>query len=176
MKIIINILLYLSIVTYANCKALDIKTFQANFKQTIVNNTGKKINYTGNLSIKQPYKMVWNYTVPIKKYVHINKYNVVIVEPELEQAIFSNLNKEVNILNILSNVKKIKQNYYQTIIDEISYNLTIKNGLLTKIDYKDKLDNKVDIVFTNIKQNKPIDNDVFRYHIPTEYDIIRNDN
>jgi outer membrane lipoprotein carrier protein len=168
------IILLICLISSIFASPLKIDTFEANFTQTIINTSGKTIQYDGYIAIQEPFKMLWKYETPIKKDVHISQFLVVIVEPELEQAIFSSLNQEVNILNLLSNVTKISKTKYQTKIHDIVYTLTIEKNILKKINYTDNIENKITINFTNIKQNQPLDKNIFKFHIPREYDIIRN--
>jgi len=159
----------------ATASNLIITTYQADFEQTIVNNSKKVIHYEGNILIKEPSKMLWSYTTPIEKYVYIDKKRVVIVEPDLEQAIFSRLDKEINILKLLKKAKKISNFKYEAIVQDVSYHIFITNGKLSKIKYKDVIENDITIKFTNINQNKSIDDKLFKYNIPYEYDVIRQD-
>ena len=117
--------------------------------------------------------IVWKYSDPIEKYVYITNTEVTIIEPELEQAIVTKLQKEINILKLLKNAEKITNNTYRSEAYNNIYILSIKNNQLTQIKYKDEIDNKITIKFDNIKQNEDIANAIFKYHIPFEYDVIR---
>jgi outer membrane lipoprotein carrier protein len=159
MKVLISIFLFLNILLANN----NIRTYQASFIQVITNPSGKKINYTGTVYIKQPNKMVWRYKIPIKKYVYMNNTDIIIDEPELEQAIFTTLNDEINLIELLNNPKNIDK----------KYKLIFNEKILTKIQYQDNLDNNVIILFTNIKINKKILDNIFHFNAPNNYDIIK---
>ena len=151
----------------------DMKTFEAKFTQTIINSSNKKIEYTGKIFIKEPSKIVWKYESPIIKNVYISKNFAIIDEPELEQAIFTSLKKEINIVKLLKNAKEIKTNVYLTTMYDTDYTITLENKRIKSIKYKDELENSINILFTNILQNHEIDESNFKFKPPAGYDIIR---
>ena len=160
MKLLIFIFLFTNFIF---AKSDFISTYTASFSQIITNPNGQNITYNGDLYIKKPNKMLWKYTQPIKKYVYMNNKNIIIDEPELEQAIFTQITDEINIIKLLNNPENIDK----------KYNLTFKNNLLVKITYQDELENIVNINFTNIKQNININDKLFIFNAPQDYDIIR---
>jgi len=151
----------------------DLKTFEADFTQVIVNNANKEIKYSGKIYIKEPSQIVWKYKTPIIKNVYINKDFAIIDEPELEQAIFTSLKKEIHIVKLLENARKTGENTYATSMYDIDFNLLIKEGKINSINYKDEIDNDITILFDNIQQNHELDDKHFKFQPPFEYDIIR---
>jgi len=151
----------------------DVKTFEASFTQTIINPSGNEVKYTGLLHIQEPDKIKWQYKDPIEKLVYVKKNSVTIIEPELEQAIITKIDQEINILNLLKNAKKTSDNNYLSLFNNVEYSLTIENKKLTKIAYKDEIENNVIITFTNVQQNHSIAKDIFLFTIPFEFDIIK---
>lgn len=170
-----KLLFFIFVVTISlnSVELKDINTYKANFLQTITKNDDTKITYEGLLFIKKPAHILWQYKKPIVKNVFINDYMVVVDEPELEQAIFSQLREDLNFIDILEKAKKISENKFLALIDNKEYNLIIENGILKKIDYIDEVENKVEILFNDIDINTDIDNSLFRFEIPSDYDIIR---
>lgn len=160
MKLLIIIFLFINI---AFAKNQFISAYSASFKQIITNPNGQNVVYDGDLFIKQPNKMLWKYELPVKKYVYMNGINIIIDEPELEQAIFSQMTDEINIIKLINNPTKVDK----------KYKLTFKNKVLTKITYQDDLENEVTIFFTNIKINSQINDKIFKFNAPNDYDIIR---
>jgi len=152
---------------------VKIKSFEASFTQTITNPSGNKVFYNGLLHIKEPNRIKWEYTTPIEKFVYIKKHTVTILEPELEQAIITKLENEINILSLLNNAKKISQTKYISNFNNINYTLTMNNNKLQDISYKDEIENDVIITFTNVQQNHKIDSKIFKFFIPLEFDIIK---
>ena len=151
----------------------DLKTFEAKFTQIIINNANKKIEYSGKIYIKEPSQIVWKYETPIIKNVYISKDFAIIDEPELEQAIFTTLKKEINIVKLLKSAKKIGSNIYVTSANDIKFELLIENRRIKSIKYEDEIENKITIIFTNIIQNETIDEKHFVFQAPDYYDIIR---
>ncbi|NQY93652.1 MAG: outer-membrane lipoprotein carrier protein LolA [Campylobacteraceae bacterium] len=151
----------------------DLKTFEAKFTQIIINNANKKIEYSGKIYIKEPSQIVWKYETPIIKNVYISKDFAIIDEPELEQAIFTTLKKEINIVKLLKSAKKIGSNIYVTSANDIDFELLIENRRIKSIKYEDEIENKITIIFTNIIQNETIDEKHFVFQAPDYYDIIR---
>ena len=168
----IIIFLFFSITLFAN-EFTDIKTFEASFIQTITNPSGSKVLYKGSLHIQNPSKIKWQYKNPIQKSVYIKKHTVTIIEPELEQAIITKIDKEINIFTLLKNAQKITNEEYLSNFNNVNYTLTIKNGKLFKIAYKDEIENDVLLTFQNIQQNHKIDEKIFKFYIPLDFDIIK---
>ncbi len=171
MKMFIFILFFTTTIFANDLK--NINTFEASFKQSIINSSNKEILYTGKIYIKKPLKIFWKYNDPIEKLVYITNNIVTIIEPELEQAITSKLDNEFNILGLLNNSTKISPTQYLSTFQNTQYKLTIVDNTLQDISYKDSIDNTILISFSNINQNKPIKDTVFKFQIPQEYDIIR---
>jgi len=142
---------------------LDIQTYQANFIQLVTNPSNTTVSYEGKIYIKQPSKMLWQYKTPIIKYVYMDKKKIIIDEPELEQAIFTKLTDEINLINFLNN---------PSLVDK-KYKLTFKDKILTKIQYSDEMENNIIINFTNIKIDKNIPDQLFQFIAPLDYDIIK---
>jgi outer membrane lipoprotein carrier protein len=170
MKVLI-ISLFLSYSLFGNI--LDFKTISTTFKQSVKNKSGSEAIYKGELKIKGNDKILWSYKTPIKKNVYINKNNVIIDEPDLEQAITSSLNDELNMVKIINNSKKVSQNTYENTLEDTKYTIIIENNVLKSVSYKDELDNKVIILFTNFQKDVAISDTLFQFTIPKHYDVIK---
>jgi outer membrane lipoprotein carrier protein len=151
----------------------NLKSFESDFKQTIINDQNSRIVYTGKLyAKKENNQALWIYTSPIDKKIYYSSGKVVIIEPELEQAIFAKLDKIPNILTLLKKAKKIGKDTYVTTFNNTRYVITLSNNTLSKITYTDELHNKITIVFKNQKSNTAIPDKRFAYQIPADYDIL----
>jgi outer membrane lipoprotein carrier protein len=170
MKVLI-ISFFLANVLFGNI--LDFKTLHTSFKQIVKNRSGNEIVYQGELKIKGNDKILWSYKIPIVKNVYINKNQVIIDEPELEQAITSTLNDELNIVKIINNSKKVSQNIYENTLEDTKYSIMIENNILKSISYKDELDNKIVILFTNFQRDVTLSDNIFLFTIPKNYDVIK---
>ena len=171
--IIASTLFCISSIASNDIRNLD--SFKANFAQTITSNSENKIEYKGEVFIKKSGKILWKYKTPVEKNVYINDNFAVVDEPELEQAIFTELESEINIIKLLNSSKKIDNNSYKANIEDVDYIIKISpsDDKIQFINYKDKLENKVEIKFSNVIQNGEITDDIFKFVIPDHYDIIR---
>ena len=168
MKIII-LLINMYIISFANI--FDIKNLKANFTQTIKNNSNSVISYKGNI-IFNTNNILWHYNEP-EKNVYISKTEIIIDEPELEQAIISKIDEELNLLNILKESKKIDDTTYENTLNNIKYTIKIHKNKLQAIFYKDELDNNISIIFSEVQTNTKINKNIFVFNTPAHYDIIR---
>ncbi|WP_321471167.1 LolA-like outer membrane lipoprotein chaperone [Halarcobacter sp.] len=149
-----------------------IKTFKADFVQTITNESGKEITYKGKIFVKNSGKVLWEYSDPIKKDVYIIGQSVIIDEPELEQAIFTSLEKNIDILQLIKDAKKLRENLYEARLYDNIYYIEIIDNSVKQIYFKDELSNKVLIEFKNNQENIDIDDSIFLFNAPEGYDII----
>ncbi len=150
----------------------NVLTFSADFKQTISSENEKKAVYEGSVIAKRPKLIKWTYKKPVKKYLYIIANEVIMVEPELEQAMFKTINDDINFLQILKKAKKISKEKYEAFYQNKKYTVLLKNDNIYKIIYKDSLDNDVVIEFFNQKINYKINNKEFKVNIPKDYDVI----
>lgn len=151
----------------------NLKTFQANFIQTITSSSQNIIKYEGEVFIKNSGKILWKYKSPIIKNVYIDNRAAIVDEPDLEQAIFTQLESEINIIDLINSSKKITNNKYTSEIDGILYTILTQDNKIEKIIYKDTLDNSVEIVFFDSTINQNIDDSLFIFKLPSNYDLIR---
>lgn len=171
MKILLFIsLFFLSL--WANI--FDFKTLSSDFTQTITNEENSTITYTGNFYATSKQMAIWVYKTPISKKVYFVKNQVVIIEPELEQAIITTLKQSPNFTTIIKRAKKISKNRYLTKYEDTNYYIYLKNGEISSIKYRDKLENKVVIKLNNLEKNIILDDALFKVNIPKGYDIISN--
>ncbi len=135
---------------FASINLEDLKTFKADFTQIVMNESKKSIEYKGKVFIRSDSKVLWKYKTPIIKNVYIIDETVIVDEPELEQAIYTTLEKEINILKLLKDAKKIDANLYKTKLYEVDYFITLENDKIKSLSYKDELANRISIVFFQI--------------------------
>lgn len=167
-------ILSIFLATFLNANILkDIKSFEAKFEQKIINPSQKVIVYEGEILIKEPYYILWKYATPVIKNVYIINNFAIIDEPELEQAILSRLQNEIDILELIKSAKEISKNKYKANIYDTDYLLFVENEKISKIEFKDNLENQVIITFKDVNQNIEIDEEVFKFLPPEHYDVIR---
>ena len=164
---------FLSISCIASNDIRNLDSFKASFTQVITSNSQNKIEYKGEVFIKKNGKILWKYKTPVVKNVYINGDFAIVDEPELEQAIYTQLESEINIIELLNNSKKVDSNNYATSIDDVDYLIKTSSEKIEEIKYKDKLENNVDIKFSNVIQNGEISDLIFKFEPPKDYDIVK---
>ena len=167
------ILLYCLVLTemFANVK-IELKSFKANFVQKVVNEHNKSIDYKGYVYVNKNGNVLWKYTNPTAKNIYIKKDQMIIVEPALEQVIYTVLSDELNIQYLLEKAKQIDKNTFNASIYDTTYTILFKNDNLFKISYTDFIANKIIIQFNDIIHNPVFEKNFFFYVPNEEYDII----
>ena len=150
----------------------DFNTISSEFKQTIVNEENSKIVYSGNFYATTEAKALWVYKSPIDKKIYFSQNQVVIVEPELEQVIITNLQNVPNLTEILKSAKSVDTNTYETTYEDIKYVIHVKGDNIESISYSDKLENRVTIELFNQTINSFLDDSLFKATIPKDFDVV----
>ena len=171
-KLIFTLFIFSSF-SFSSNDIQNLKSFQSKFTQTITSSSSDIITYQGEVFIKNSGQILWKYKTPVVKNVYIENNMAIVDEPELEQAIFTTLENEINILKLLKEAKKIDNNNYVSTIDGTKYQISMSSNKIKKITYKDTLDNSVEIIFSNSIQDEPIDDNIFVFVAPSNYDLIR---
>lgn len=148
---------------------INIDNFSADFNQDIYNNN-QKISYQGKIYIKDNLSL-WQYLNEENKRIYINENEVVVIDDDLEQVIIQK--EQIDIKKILQIAQKVDQNNYIAQYQNTNFYLYFENNLLKTITYNDELENKVIITFTKQSNNLKIDDNIFKYKIPSNYDLIR---
>jgi len=149
------------------------KTIQSDFTQKVTNDQNKTIVYQGSFYATNDKKALWIYEKPVSKKIYFNNTRVLIIEPELEQVIITTLENTPNIAQLLQEAKEVSPNKYITKYQETIYTILTQKESIEKVVYRDKLDNAVEILFSNQSTNLFLDDELFRAEIPKGYDIVR---
>jgi outer membrane lipoprotein carrier protein len=152
--------------------AENLNTFSAHFVQTVQDEKKKVIKYSGEIKAKRPNMAMWNYTAPVKKEIYIKDQDLVVIEPEIEQAILKKVGNTIAFFEMLKNAKKIDNDTYKTKYEKLNITIHLKNNKITSITYLDELENHVSIVFTNQMENQKIEDSLFKAKIPADYDVV----
>ena len=164
------LMLFLTSLLFA--KIENFKTIQSEFTQKVTNDQNKTIVYDGTFYATQDKKALWVYEKPVAKKIYFTGTKVLIIEPELEQVIITTLENTPNITLLLQEAKEISPNKYIAKFMETTYTINATKHSIDKVTYKDKLDNLVEIVFSNQSTNLFLDDELFRATIPKGYDIV----
>ena len=169
MKLFTTFLLTCSVILAG---VFDFETISSDFKQTITNEENSSIVYEGSFYASTQAKALWIYKSPIDKKIYFNKNRVVIIEPELEQVIITNLQSAPNLTEILKSSKKVDNKTYEAVYNDIKYTIQVDNKLLDTISYSDKLGNIVEIKLYNQSINTFLDDALFQAVIPKDFDVV----
>lgn len=150
----------------------DIKSIKAKFIQTTYQND-EKIFYSGVLFASNPNLAKWIYETPIKKEIYLNKQNVIIFEPLLEQATFSKISQQMDFFSIIKSAKLGDDGNYYTKIGNTEYKLVLKNNKPYQIIYRDELQNLIEISLHEVQLNTSIDPKIYVFTPNSNIDIIR---
>lgn len=152
---------------------LEFSTLESDFTQ-VVTSKDKSIIYSGHFIADSNFSAFWEYKTPNLKLVYFSKSNITILEPDLEQAVISNLSDAPDISALLAKAKQVDKNAFEASFDDIKYLIFTRNSLPAQISYTDKLGNAVKINLTNTRKNKAINKKLLEPKIPKNYDIVTN--
>ena len=170
-KFLVLIMLFISNV-FASSQLENLKSFEADFIQSVTNEADKTIEYKGKVFIKNSSKVLWKYKTPIIKNVYVLNDIAIVDEPELEQAIYTTLENSIDIVKLLKDAKKVEENKYEAELYSTKYIILLENDKIKSLSYSDQLENNILITFLNSKQNINISDVVFNFIPPEYYDIV----
>jgi len=150
------------------------KNFTANFTQIVTNPQKKVIKYDGKIQFLAPSRLKWIYKNPTQKEVCIDHHQMVLVDHDLEQVSYLVIDKEFNFIQILKDAKLHHEKVYVSKYKEQSYTIKVDSKKqIESIAYFDNLDNKVQIVFKQVKYDKSsLRIQSMQCKIPKEFDIL----
>jgi outer membrane lipoprotein carrier protein len=187
MKLLISLL---TLSTLLSAEIMLPQNFKTDFHQTITNDKGKVIKYEGSVLFKNLEHLYansmgeesvysrslfkWLYTSPTEKEVCTDGTSLIVVDHDLEQVSSYMIEDGINLEEILKIAKKISATDYQATYKDIEYLISL-NGQseLKQIVYVDNLDNRVKIIFNNMKYNTSISENSLECNAPDMYDIIK---
>lgn len=172
LRLLLSVLL-LNSVLFANIELP--KNFKADFTQTITNTKKKVITYQGNVRFSDKRLFKWSYIEPTKKEVCSNGLELLVVDHDLEQVSAYRIAKGINIAKILEKAKHHSENIYVAEYQNKKYTIQLdKSQKLQSMAYFDDLDNKVQIVFHDMKYGKgKLPSTSMKCNYPHDYDMIR---
>jgi len=149
--------------------------FKADFTQMITNTKNKVINYNGEVRFSDTKLFKWSYQEPTKKEVCTDESELLVVDHDLEQVSAYYIGKGLDITKVLSKAKLYTKNIYLAEFEGKQYTIQLDSTeKLHSIAYFDTLDNKVQIVFKNIKYGSGnLSAQEMKCNYPVDYDVIR---
>ncbi|HSR74131.1 MAG TPA: LolA-like outer membrane lipoprotein chaperone [Sulfurovum sp.] len=150
---VLPLLLLVSSLLSANIELPE--NFKADFIQKITNTKQKEITYSGEVRFSNGTFFKWSYKEPTKKEVCTDGLEILVVDHDLEQVSAYLISNGINISKILQNAKLYRENIYVAEYDNKQYTIQVdKQQKLHSIAYYDDLDNKVQIIFKDMKYGK----------------------
>lgn len=167
------LLFTLSTVLFSNLALPE--NFQADFEQRITNTKNRVITYEGNVLFSDKKFFKWSYVSPTKKEVCTDGSELLVVDHDLEQVSFYYITKGLDISKIVEQSKEHRKDIYVAQYEGKTYTLQLDSKQrLHSMAYYDELDNKVQIIFKNIKYGKgKLAREKMQCNYPYEYDKIR---
>jgi outer membrane lipoprotein carrier protein len=175
LKILSFFVLFFSVL----CAQDSIKSISSDFTQIITSTEGDSLKYEGNLQALNDGNenfALWIYKNPIEKKIYFTNNRVVMIEPDLEQAIITSIEEIPDMSSILNqalNANKLTNKDVNVTVLGTTYDISFKNGIPAKISYTDKLDNRIDILLKNTNLNINIYKLTFQVEIPKNFDIVQ---
>ncbi|MDX1295290.1 MAG: LolA-like outer membrane lipoprotein chaperone [Sulfurimonadaceae bacterium] len=151
----------------------NLESFEAEFEQHIIDENDERVVYKGKVTAQKPDRAYWSYTEPVEKEIFIVRQEVVIIEPDMEQAIVRTLQEDIDFFTILSHAKKIDENRYEANYGSQLFEISLNAGIIESISYRDHFDNRIELRFSSQRQNHPVPRETFLPNIPATFDIVR---
>lgn len=125
-------------------------TMQADFKQTVTNEHGQKLQYTGSIYVDAPYDSKWSYDMPTQKDICISQESIIVVEHDLEQATYYKNSNHIDFNTLYKKAEPVSKNSYVTTFNDTKYHLQTKDGKIYSLEFTDALDNHSKISFSSV--------------------------
>lgn len=150
------------------------ENFQADFIQKITNPKQKVITYSGKVRFSNETLFKWSYKEPTKKEVCTDGIELLVVDHDLEQVSAYRISNGINIAKILEKAEPYSKNIYVAVYDNKKYTIQVdRQQKLHSIAYYDDLDNKVQIIFKQMKYGKgDLPAQSMKCNYPVAYDRI----
>jgi outer membrane lipoprotein carrier protein len=173
-------------------KLLAIKSFQADFAQTVLDYEGVVLQQaTGKISLQQPNKLYWQLFEPNESILLADGDSLWNIDPFLEQVVVYTQGTAIedNPLILLTDPQSDKWQEYQVsqgvealagqfIITPIQaggtitrLNLRFENGQLMAIQTEDGQQQTSTLIFSDMQQNQALPNKQFVFSMPDGYEL-----
>jgi outer membrane lipoprotein carrier protein len=169
-------------------KLVKLVTYQANFRQTVVDIENTLLQQaTGRIVLQQPNKFFWELFEPNKSVLLADGDNIWNIDPFLEQVVVNtaDVTLENNPLILLTNPAssqwekfEVRQSDSQFIITPRELNsgieslrLVFDNDTLVELESQDGQQQKSLLLFSEIKQNYSLPDDTFIFVRPDGYEL-----
>jgi|TARA_B100001996_G_scaffold210642_1_gene161648 outer membrane lipoprotein carrier protein len=171
------------------------KSLTGDFKQKVTDQNGAILQeVSGEFFFKKPNLFKWDYLKPVKSQLISDGELLYLYDPDLKQVVISQLKKiggvspamllvtkDIESLFKITIVKDEKGiNWFKAVPHEpekANFKKVFINFVEDKLKFMriiDGFDNKTEIQFINIDQNKKINDAFFLFNTPEDIDVIKN--
>ncbi len=171
----------------------DLRSLEANFEQTIIDPQGKIVEHSrGNLQILRPGRFRWAYEAPYEQLIATNGATLWVFDPDLEQVTVSELDTSVGNTPalLLSTDRPLAELFLigdpepdgkltwlllEPRDEETSFTrifLGFQDAALSMMEIIDSFGQTVQIRFSDLRRNTPIDPTLFEFAPPAGVDVI----
>lgn len=169
-------------------------TYEASFEQQILDASGERLQEArGHMWLSRPGKFRWEVDAPYRQEVISDGEEVILYDPDLEQATVQALDQRVTHTPALLlsgsadeltdsyDVSRSQQGSAETFTlfpkspDTLfeALEMTFRGERLTTLQMLDSTGQRTAIVFRDVRMNQPIDDGRFVFEIPEGTDVIR---
>lgn len=169
-------------------KLAELKTYQANFSQTVVDIESTVLQQAkGKIILQQPNKLSWQLFAPNESVLLADGDNIWNIDPFLEQVVVYGADAalENNPLLLLTNPDstqwqefKVSGTNQEFIITPLTANASItslrlvfNDDVLVELESLDGQQQKSHLLFSDIQQNKALPSDTFIFVMPQGYEL-----
>lgn len=172
-----------------------LQSIEAHFVQYIVDKAGTSVQESrGVLKAKRPGLFYWHTEPPLEQVIVSDGHNVIVYDPDLEQATVQPVSEQVSntpALLFSGDVKKLGESFlvhhkqWEDTVDQYvlmpkgadslfeSLRLRFEQGILVEMRLTDSLGQKSTIGFNDAKVNSGLTDKQFEFIIPEGTDVIR---
>jgi len=176
---------------------LNIKTFEANFTQTIKDKNSRLIQQTfGKIYLERPGKFRWQVTKPNAQLIIANGNKLWVYDPDLQQVTIQHFSQATNQtpayllsdnnLNLAHNFNIKQTPQISQIANAEVFNLTPKehdamfssirltfiNKQIRQMELQDNMGHFTSILFGNVKMGEKLSNNLFEFTAPPNVDVL----
>lgn len=175
----------------------DYQTYQANFTQTLVDDTGTQIQQArGSLKAKRPGLFYWRSEPPLEQVITADGEVVKVYDPDLLQMTLYPMEKKLSAtpaLLLSGNVEGLAEAYEVSELEDesgrIAFRLKPKSSdslfmsltlhfdgeeRLVEMRMRDSLNQRNTLRFSDIAINQPVEDAAFTLEVPDDVDVISN--
>jgi len=169
-----------------------IKSYQADFTQTIRDQHGKRVQESaGKLYAARPGRLHWVTEQPFAQLIVVDGQQIWRYEADLEQVIVSDYSEDLgstpalllsgDVASIASSYRVVRSKNFYTLLPKDDESLframqvMLNEGKLTRIQLNDSLGQTTVLRFSKIKVNPSLDQSLFEFTPPEGVDVLRDE-